>query len=110
MDDATLWQAIAEVERGLVDADLGGGVVKQRIAGRGGGKSSGYRTIVLFRFTQRAVFVYGFGKNERDNIRQDELIEFRRLAAVILAYGDDEISTALTTGALMEVIDEQAVS
>ena len=58
----------------------------------------------------RAVFVYGFAKNERDNIRDDELAEFKRLAAVILAYGDDEIRTAVASGVLIEVRHEQTVS
>ncbi len=97
-------------ERGLIDADLGGGVIKQRIARPGGGRSGGFRTIVLFHATERAVFVYGFGKNERDNIRDDELTEFRRLASLVLTYSDDAIMMAIESGALIEVTDGQAVS
>jgi hypothetical protein len=109
LGDAVLREAIASAERGLIDADLGGGVIKQRIARPGAGKSGGFRTIVLFRAAERAVFVYGFGKNERDNVREDELTEFRRLATLVLAYSNDEIMTALKSGALIEVSDGQAV-
>lgn len=60
--DEALAEAIARAERGLIDADLGGGVIKQRIARPGGGKSGGFRAVVLFRTKVRAVFVYGFEK------------------------------------------------
>jgi hypothetical protein len=62
LDHALLWQAIADAERGLIDADLGGGVTKQRIARPGKGKSGGYRAIVLYKARHRAVFMYGFAK------------------------------------------------
>ena len=47
--DEALCDAVERAERGLVDADLGGGVIKQRIAWRGQGRSGGFRTIVAFR-------------------------------------------------------------
>lgn len=80
-----LCAAISEVSRGLVDADLGGGVVKQRIARQGGGKSGGFHTIILFRVRESAFFVDGFAKNEQDNIRDDELVAFKMLAAKMRA-------------------------
>jgi hypothetical protein len=101
--DQALREAVAEIERGLIHADLGGGVVKQRIARSGGGKSGGFRTIILYRTATRAVFVYGFEKSGQDNIEDDELREFRRLADKMLAYSDAEISTAMAAGALIEV-------
>ncbi len=69
-------EAVANVERGLIDADLGGGVVRQRIARAGAGKSGGFRTIILFRAETRAFFVYGFAKSGQDNIWDDELAAF----------------------------------
>lgn len=101
--DQTLRAAVAEIARGLIHADLGGGVIKQRIARSGGGKSGGFRTIVLYRTATRAVFVYGFEKSGQDNIEDDELQEFRRLADKMLAYSDADISTAIAAGALIEV-------
>ena len=72
----------------MVDADLGGGVLKQRTARAGGGKAGGLRTIVPFRAGSRAVFVHGFAKSERANIRDDELAAFRMLAAKLLGYDE----------------------
>jgi len=103
LGDDALRKAIKDAERGLVDADLGGGVIKQRIARTGGGKSGGFRTIVLLRLGKRAFFVHGFAKSERDNIEEYELAAFKMLAAEMLAYDDATIAAALSTGALAEV-------
>jgi hypothetical protein len=102
--DAVLCAAIADASRGLIDADLGGGVVKQRIARKGGGKSGGFRTIILFRTGERAFFVHGFAKNEQDNIRDDELAAFRLLAAEMLSYDDASLARAIENGTLTEVV------
>jgi hypothetical protein len=102
--DAALCTAIADASRGLIDADLGGGVVKQRIARQGGGKSGGFRTIILFRIGERAFFVHGFAKNEQDNIRDDELAAFRLLAAEMLSYDDAALAKAIGNGTLTEVV------
>ena len=102
--DAGLCAAIADASRGLIDADLGGGVVKQRVARQGGGKSGGFRTIILFRIGERAFFVHGFAKNEQDNIRDDELAAFKLLAAEMLAYDDEALAKAIGNGTLTEVV------
>jgi hypothetical protein len=102
--DAILCAAIADASRGLIDADLGGGVLKQRIARQGGGKSGGFRTIILFRVGGRAFFVHGFAKNEQDNIRDDELAAFKLLATEMLAYSDEALAKAIGNGTLTEVM------
>ena len=71
--DARLIQAIERAERGIIDADLGVGLIKQRIARPGQGRSGGYRVIVAYRVRGRAVFLYGFAKNDLDNIGPDQL-------------------------------------
>ncbi len=103
IESADLKDAIGRAERGSIDADLGGGVIKQRIARRGEGKSGGFRTIVLFRIGDRAVFVYGFAKSERDNIDPTELKAFKLLASRALAFGETEIAAILKSGAWIEV-------
>lgn len=108
--DHDLRKAIDDIGRGLVDADLGGGVIKQRIARPGGGKSGGFRTIILFKAHERAFFVRGFAKNELDNIRDDELAALKILAATVLAYDDAALALALAEGILTEVAgDGEAV-
>ena len=94
----------------MIGADLGGGVIKQRIARFGQGKSGGYRTLIVFRLEERAFFVHAFAKSERDNIRRDELAALKKLAATILAYDDQEIAAALACGEFTEVkCNEQAI-
>jgi hypothetical protein len=102
---------VRRAERGLVDADVGGGVLKQRIARPGAGKRGGFRSIVIFRAGERAIFVYGFAKSARATIRPDELLGFRRLAAELLGYDDRAVAKAVTSGALREVgSDDQDLS
>lgn len=109
--DAVLCGAVDAASRGLIDADLGGGVIKQWIARHGEGKSGGFRTIILFRICERAFFVHEFAKNERDNIRDEELDAFKMLAAMMMAYGDDALDKAIENGTLTEVMcSDQAVS
>lgn len=105
IEDAALVAAVHCAEQGIVDADLGGGVIKQRIARRGAGKSGGFRAIVLLRHAHRAYFVYGFAKSSRSNIRADELAAFRKLATELLNLDDTAIGAALANGTITEVID-----
>ena len=103
IDDSELCEAIQDVDRGLIAADLGGGVIKQRIARRGAGKSGGFRTMVVFRVGGLAVFVHGFAKSEVENIRPDELSALKKLASELLAYSEDALEMAVASGTLMEV-------
>jgi hypothetical protein len=80
ISDVALCQAVRDADRGLISADLGGGVIKQRIARPGQGKSGGFRTLIVFRAGTRAIFVHGFAKNEKDNIEEDELVALKKLA------------------------------
>jgi hypothetical protein len=110
VSDADLREAITRIASGLVDADLGGGVFKQRIARAGGGKSGGFRAIVVLRAGGRAFFVHGFAKSERDNIRDDELEALKRLARELLAYDDAAIAQALAAGVLTEITSHDEAS
>ena len=103
ISDASLRKAIGGIEAGLVDADLGGGLVKQRLARTGQGKSGGYRTVIAIKRGDRAVFLYGFAKNERSNIDADELEEFRQLARGFLGLTAQQIAALITDNELMEV-------
>ena len=106
MADAALRDAVSRAGRDLIDADLGGGVIKQRIARPGAGKSGGFRTIILFRVGALAFFVHGFAKNEQDNIDDDELAAFKLLAGQLLAYDAAALAKAVEAGVLIEVTDD----
>lgn len=102
--DKALVKAIQEIERGLHDGDLGGHLVKKRIARAGGGKRGGFRTILVYTRGKKAFFIHGFAKNDKDNIDGVELEESKKLAKLLLAYTDHELTKAITTKALEEVM------
>ena len=95
ISDSALCQAVRDADRGLIDADLGGGVIKQRIARKGAGKSGGFRTLILFRTGDLAIFVHGFSKSEMENIRDDELFGLKKLASFMLAYQNEDFEQAI---------------
>jgi hypothetical protein len=110
ISDAALCEAVSRAERGLVDADLGGGVIKQRIPRQNEGRSGGFRSVLLYRAAGKAFFVYGFAKNERENIGETELADLKDLAKLVLEYDDEQISTMLETERMREVVyDEQNI-
>jgi hypothetical protein len=108
--DAALVDAVAHAEKGQVDADLGGEVIKQRIARPGQGKSCGYRTIIFFRRGTRAVFAYGFAKSDRANIDANEEKQFKEAAHHVLRLTEMQIEELLKNGDFVEVRYEQEIS
>ena len=101
--DAALIEAIRLAESGLVDADLGGGLIKQRIARLGQGKRGGYRTLIAFSQKDRAFFVFGFAKNERSNIGTEELEELKTLAAIYFSLSENQIAELIETDEVVEL-------
>ncbi|MEW6657344.1 MAG: type II toxin-antitoxin system RelE/ParE family toxin [Thermodesulfobacteriota bacterium] len=102
ISDHSLRSAIDRADRGSVDADLGGGVIKQRGARAGQGRSRGYRFLIAYRPGERAVFLYGFAKNERENIDDDELATLREIAAAWLEADEELLEHAIAEGILQE--------
>jgi hypothetical protein len=100
--DVALVDAVARAEKGQVDADLGGGVIKQRIARAGQGKSGGYRTIIFFRKGDRAVFAYAFAKSDRENIDANEEKQFKEAARHVLGLTEKQIDELLKNGDFVE--------
>jgi hypothetical protein len=105
MTDGALWAAVLEMTQGLIDADLGGHVVKKRIAVTGQGKRGGARTIVATKLAERWFFIYGFRKNERANIDKDELRALQEVAKDLLGLDDRQLDIALQAGEIVEVRD-----
>jgi hypothetical protein len=98
-----LCDAVRDAAAGLVDADLGHGLIKQRVARAGKGKRSGYRTIIAYRVKQRAVFMFGFAKSGKANVDPDELAELAKRGAVWLGVSEALLKRALATDELKEV-------
>ena len=109
ISNAKLCAAIRDAEAGKIDADYGGGVIKQRIARPNEGKSGGYRSIILFRQGERSFFVYGFAKSELDNIDESDEWGFKELAKTLLAASDRELEHLAGDGKYIEVkCDDQS--
>ena len=101
--DDMLCDAVAAAEEGLIDADLGSGLVKLRIARPGKGKSGGYRTLLAYRAGNRAVFLYGFAKSERDNIDDAMLAALERRAAALLSAHINVLENMIVDDEVREV-------
>jgi hypothetical protein len=107
--DAVLNEAIARAERGLIDADLGLSLIKQRASRPGQGRSGGYRTVIAYRVADRAVFLFGFAKNERDNIDAADLRDLASFGAILLGLNTTTLRAAIAGGELTEIAyDDQA--
>jgi hypothetical protein len=106
LSSKALCEAVDEMNQGLVDANLGGNVVKKRVAVGGRGKSGGVRTLLAFKQGDRAFFLYGFAKNQQSNISEKELKALKLLAAKMLAYDGREITMALAAHELYEVKED----
>lgn len=101
--DAKLLQAAGNVAKGQYDADLGGGVFKQRVAREGGGKSGGFRTIILFMVGGHSFFAHRFAKNNKANVSAKELKALKHLANILIGFSDEQLQAAKAAGELSEV-------
>ncbi|MFZ4762261.1 MAG: type II toxin-antitoxin system RelE/ParE family toxin [Alphaproteobacteria bacterium] len=102
-----LFDTVNDAEKGIIYADYGDGVIKQRISRKGGGKSGGYRSIVLFRVGNRAFFVHGFAKKDAENITPNEIMFFKEIASIHLHCSDQEIDLLVNKGIYQEVVCDE---
>ena len=109
LTDKALCSAVAEMTQGLIDADLGGGVVKKRIGIAGRGKRGGARTLVATNRGNRWFFLYGFEKSDRANITDDELEALKEIAEQLLARTGRQLDAAVQDGSLQEICDENKI-
>lgn len=105
ISDKHLREAIERAERGLFDADLGGGLIKQRVARPGQGKSGGYRTVIAYRAESKAFFLPGFAKSVRDNIDEEEVVALKKFGNRLLTADVPTIQAMLADGSLQEVLN-----
>ena len=101
--DNELSKAIAEVQKGKFEANLGGNVFKKRIRFEEKGKSRSGRTILCYKKGERIVFVHGFAKNEKSNLSKKELIAFKELSKILFSFTDEQLAIAIGNGELVEV-------
>jgi hypothetical protein len=105
--DEVLSVAVHEMQQGLIDADLGGGLVKKRVSRPGAGKRSGYRTLLATNKKERWFFMYGFAKKDKDNISGKELLELKELADYLLSLSHSDINDAIKKRVIKEVQDHE---
>lgn len=103
ISDAMLCEAVARAERGQIDADLGSGLIKQRLARPGAGKSGGFRTLVFFRTQQRAVFAFGFAKSDVANLDDADEAYLKKAAKLVLGFTDEQMDAEVAAGRILEV-------
>jgi hypothetical protein len=103
LTDQSLCNAVAEMAQGLIDADLGVGIVKKRVGVSGRGKSGGARTLIATNKADRWFFVYGFEKNDRANISDDELEALQKIAKALLPRTSQQLDVAVMDGSLEEI-------
>ncbi len=107
LTDAALSEAITRAENGLIDADLGRGLIKQRVARQGGGRSGGFRTVIAYRAGTRAMFIFGFAKSGRDNISADDEDKLAKTGALLLGLSAQGIEIMIDDGELWEVKSDE---
>jgi len=100
-----LKEALVNLEKGLSTADLGKSLYKVRVKREGQGKSSGYRTIVVYREKKRAIFLYGFAKNEKESLTSKELRYFQKLGNDLLKLSQSQIEIAIKNNVLFDLED-----
>ncbi len=101
--EGALCDTVERIANGQIDADLGGGIIKQRIARPGQGRSGGVRALLVLRHREYAFFVHGFAKSDRENLRRNELGAVRRLAGEMLGLDEASLELMLANGTISEV-------
>lgn len=94
----------SDLEDGIWDADLGGGIFKQRLGRSHEGQSGGFRLIVSFKPQERAFFLYGFPKSSRENITSNEKEDLKKLSHVLLSLPEEKLNQKIEAGAFMEIL------
>lgn len=107
LTDSRLRESIAEMNDGLFDANLGSGLYKKRIAVEGKGKSGGFRTLLAFCKKDKAFFIYGFKKNQRDNVLSHEKEIYKNLAKEYLNLKQTFLNKMIKAKILIEVREDE---
>jgi len=109
LTDEILLEAVFEIDQGLVDANLGGSLYKKRVALPGRGKRGSVRTLLAVKHGNKAIYLYGFEKNQRDNLTVNEEKAYKLIAKTILGYTDDELEERLNDKSLIEIVHKSGI-
>ena len=96
LTDSELLDAIEDLEDEKSTSNLGHNLYKVRIAKKNSGKSGGYRTIVVYKSNDMAIFIYGFGKKEKGNILKSELEYLKKYADDLINLNRKELKSELS--------------
>lgn len=107
ISDQSLMEAITRADAGLIDAQLGSELIKQRVARQGQGRSGGFRTIIAYRFSKIAVFLHGFPKNAKANLNKTETEEYRAFAGYLTNLSNEELMRLSSERGWKQIDDEQ---
>jgi len=107
ISDKSLKAALTDARNGLIDADYGGGLIKQRVAREGEGKSGGYRMILVYRQDELAIFLFGFAKSDKANLTTDEVTSYKEAAKLWLKASTNQLDAAKDAGELKEIKDDK---
>jgi len=106
LSNLLLLEAIQDLKSGLSTADLGQHLFKVRVKREHSGKSSGYRTIILYKKDDKAIFIHGFGKNEKENMDKEELNYFKKLGQTFLKMDSEQLETVIKNQFLFNLEEE----
>lgn len=107
IQSSQLYEAAKEIHAGLIDGELGRGLIKKRIARSGQGKRRGHRTLLAFNEGKRAIFIFGFSKKDRENISTREAAAYQKLAEYYFGMSDIYLHKLLNENELIEVKHEE---
>jgi hypothetical protein len=102
-----LRDAVRRADSGLIDADLGAHLIKQRIARAGAGQSGGYRAILFYRKADRAVFLHVFEKSNKANLTKSELAAYRDFATALAQLDGNSFKALVATQGWKEIEDDK---
>ena len=103
LPDKNLLKTIENITNNLGVVNLGSGLLKIRTPKTGQGKSGGFRTILVYKENDIAIFIYGFAKTEKDNLNNDELKYFKKLAKDLLNIDKEKITELEKQGSFVKI-------
>ncbi len=103
LSNQDLLETIQNLEAGFSVSELGGNLFKVRAKRKHSGKRSGFRTIIVLKSGEKAIFLYGFGKNEKENISKSDLKNLKKLGHDLISLDSKQLKVAISKGILFDL-------